>query len=204
MRYSYHAKPPKLEAACSTDQSRPALASVYFDAERAELQASDSYIAARVPVEVGLGETTGFLPVEAVKASRKRDAGGMYCNGAAEVMPAYWNGDAEAPAVVSFPRPDAGQFPKLEQLWPTGEPAFTVGINAGFLKRLAEALGAEDTAVSLSFVSRKNDAGEPTGEPDPLRPIIVRPLRGTDSREAPFGGLERAEGLCMPIRCTDA
>lgn len=201
MRYTYHAKPPKLESACSTDQSRPALAAAYLDTDRAELQACTPYYAARVPVEVGLEETTGFVPVEALKASRKRDAGGMHCNGSADVMPAFWDGDSESSPVVSFPRPDAGQFPHLDQLWPTAPAAFRVGINAGFLLKLAQALGADDTTVVLEFQPTDPAADPELSHPTALRPIKVIPINGTDAREAPALGLARAEGIIMPIRC---
>lgn len=200
MRYSYNNRPPKVEQAASKDAARPVLAHIYFDAERGELQATDSYILARVPVEVGLDETSGFLPVDAVKASRKREAGGLHCNGSIDVMPAYWDNDSDSPALQSFPRLEVGQWPHVDQLWPAGEPVFSVGINAGFLKRLAEALGAEDTAVTLSFVGKRDADGNATSEPDALRPIIVSPHRGATERQEPALGVKRAEGLIMPVR----
>lgn len=200
MKYAYHTKPPKVEAAASTDQSRPALASVWFDVDRAELQATDSYIAARIPVEVGLGEVSGFVQPAALKASRKRDASGLHINGAVDVMPAGWDGDGDIAPLVSFPREDRGQFPKIDQLWPTGDYVFTVGINAKFLARLADALGAEDGAVTLRFQAGTDKDGKPLGDPNPLRPILVTPNRGSTDREAPPLGIGRAEGLIMPVR----
>lgn len=200
MRYAHNRKPPKVEAAASSDQTRPALSAAWFDSIRAELQVTDSYIAARVPVAVEADEESGFVQVEALKASRKRDAGGLHINEAVEVMPACWDGDAAIAPIVSFPREDRGQFPNLEQLWPAGEPAFVVGVNAGFLKRLADALGADDGVVELRFQPRRTSEGNAMSEPDPLRPIVVRPKNGADSREASSGGLERAEGLLMPVR----
>lgn len=200
MRYAHNTKPPKVEAAASTDQSRPVLAAVYLDAERAELQVTDSYIAARVPVEVGADEVSGFITPEAVKLSRKRDAGGIRVNGSVQVMPYGWDGDAEVEPLVTFPREDRGQVPNYEQLWPVNPPVFRVGLNAGFLKRLADALGAEDGAVEIAFPAFAGPDGTLSTEPNPLRPMVVRPLKGATEREHIPGAVDRAEGLIMPVR----
>jgi hypothetical protein len=200
MRYAHNNKPPKVETAASADKTRPALTAVWYDTDTAELRATDSYIAVRVPVEVGTGEESGWVSPEALKASRKRDSGGLRCSGAVEVMPSYWDGDADGPALVTFAREDYGQAPKLPQLWPAHDGLFTVGLNAGFLKRLADALGAEDSVVTLTFQGTLEGSAEEPTKLNPLRPIIVRPNKGYTAREDMPGAVNRPEGLLMPVR----
>jgi len=199
MRYSFNSKPPKVKAACSSDASRPVLTYAYLDAERAELQATDSYIAVRVPVELEPGDASGFVPCEALERSRKRDAGSLRLNGSADVMGEYQAADSPEPPLASFARPDLGQFPNLPALWPETPVSFRVGINAKFLLQVAEALGAEDTAVTLEF----HGYGPDGHTPNPLRAIVVQPHRGTTGREDPVLGIKQAEGLLMPIRVAD-
>lgn len=200
MRYTFTKRPPKVVAAASKDDTRPALCRVWFDADAGELRVTDSYIAARVPVSPDAGDTSGWLEPETLERSRKRDAGAIACNGSAIVYEAPY-GDAEPDAEyidrmarARYARPEGIDPPKLEQLWPVDRHGFTVGINAGFLKRLADALGAEDSVVELTFTDG------PDGRPNPLRAILVRTKDHNENRGDGLRGVPAPEGLLMPVR----
>lgn len=200
MRYTFTKRPAKVAAAASRDAARPALEHVYFDADAGELRATDSYIAARMPVSPDHGDSSGWVTVEALERSRKRDAGGLALNGSATVYLAPPGLEPVEPEVVaartvaSYPRNYDGTPPKLAELWPEDRDGFTVGINAGFLKRLADALGAEDSVVHLTFAEDQH------GRPNPLRAILVRTKDRATERGDGCSGLAAPEGLIMPVR----
>ena len=200
MRFTFTQKTPKVSAACSKDLVRPALTAAWLDTAAGELRATDSYIALRMPVTVDPDDTDGWIGADALDRAVKRDGGGVSANGACIVWDAE-PGDYDAPAatvaartVATFPRCDYGQAVNLPQLWPGDRDGFTVGLNAGFLKRLADAMGAGDAGVRLTF-QRCDD-----GTPDPLRPIIVRPMSAPDERSDGLEGVPAPEGLLMPVR----
>lgn len=200
MRYTFTAKAPKVSAATSSDDTRPALTCAYYDPAAGELHATDSYIAVRMPVSPDPGDTEGWISTDALERSRKRDAGAISSNGANNVYTALMNDQpadydaVERLTVASYPRPDAGTPPKLEQLWPEDRDGFTVGLNAGFLKRLADALGSSDGVVHLTF------AEDSQGRPNPLRAILVRTSSGQVQRLDGCTGVTAPEGLIMPVR----
>lgn len=200
MRYTFTTKPPKVAAAASKDESRPALTAAWLDTEAGELRATDSYIAVRMPVAVDTADVDGWVTADTLERSRKRDGGGIYCNGYATVYTKPYDGgeptadSSDRLTVATYPRPDLGTPPNLPQLWPTADDGFTVGINAGFLKRLADALGATDGVVHLTFTA--DDAGAP----NPLRAIRVRTPGAAVDRDDGRSGLSRPEGLIMPVR----
>ena len=200
MRYTFTKKAPKVSAAAAKNSARPALEAAWFDADAGELRVTDSYIACRMPVSVDPGDATGWISLDALDRSIKRDAGGLAANGTAavyEVPAGDYVPDAdyiERRTVATFPRVDAGQAPNLPQLWPVDRDGFTVGVNAGFLKRLADSIGAADGVVQLTFQS--DDAGRP----NPLRPIIVRGMNPNEVRSDELHGLAAPEGLLMPVR----
>ena len=202
MRYTFTSKPAKVSAAAGRDWSRPALTHVYFDAEAGELRATDSYIAVRMPVSPDYGDTSGWVSTDALERSRKADAGGLGLNGAAVAYGPAGDTEPVEPddisrrGVASFPRPDVGTPANLEQLWPQDRDGFTVGINAGFLKRLADALGAKDGVVELTFQADNQD------RPNPLRAILVRTRDHSTERADGCKGLAAPEGLIMPVRCS--
>lgn len=201
MRYTFTKRPAKVAAAASKDESRPALTGAWLDTAAGELRATDSYIAVRMPVEIDTGDTDGWLSADTLARSCKRDGGGIAANGSAAVytVPAGCGApspnDIDALTVASFPRPDLGTAPNLPQLWPVERDGFTVGLNAGFLKRLADALGADDSVVRLTF--QQDEAGRP----NPLRPIIVTTGKSSPDRYDGRTGVAAPEGLIMPVRC---
>lgn len=200
MRYTFTSKVPKVAAAASKDASRPALTGAWLDTESGELRLTDSYIAVRMPVAIDAGDADGWITADTLERSRKRDAGGISANGSATVYDTLGSNSEPSPeaydarTVATFPRPNLGTPPNLPQLWPTDRDGFTVGINAGFLKRLADALGADDGVVELTF---QTTAG---GQPDPLRAIIAVPKGHKGERDDGRHGLGSPEGLIMPVR----
>lgn len=200
MRYTFTKRPAKVAAAASRDESRPALTAAWLDTSAGELRATDSYIAVRMPVSLDAGDADGWITADTLERSRKRDGGGIAANGAATVYTSLPSNseptaeDVDRLEVARFPRPNLGTPPKLEQLWPEDRDGFTVGINAGFLKRLADSLGAEDSVVHLTF------AEDSAGRPNPLRAILVRTSSRASERGDGLAGLAAPEGLIMPVR----
>lgn len=200
MRYTFTSEPAKVSAAAAKDPSRPALCQAWFDADAGELRATDSYIAVRMPVSPDPGDTSGWLDVETLERSRKRDGGGIACNGSAVVYDTCGVAGMREPdeverlKVATYDRPDVGTPPNLEQLWPEDRHGFTVGLNAGFLKRLADALGSTDGRVELTFQE------DSQGRPNPLRAILVRTSSRETERADGCSGLAAPEGLIMPVR----
>jgi hypothetical protein len=200
MRYTFTSKVPKVSAAASRDDSRPALTGAWLDTAAGEVRATDSYVAVRMPVEIDSGDADGWLSVDTLERSRKRDGGGVAANGSATVYSVRYGGGEPSPeefdrlTVATFPRPDLGTPPNLPHLWPADDSGFTVGINAGFLKRAADAIGSTDGVVYLTFQS------DAEGQPNPLRPIIVRTRGAALERTDGRSGLGRPEALVMPVR----
>jgi len=200
MRYTFTSRPPKVAAAASKDQSRPALTGAWLDTAAGELRATDSYIAVRMPVEIDAGDADGWITADTLERSRKRDGGGIAANGSATVYTVPAGGGEPAPeafdrlTVATFPRPNLGTPPNLPRLWPADDSGFTVGINAGFLKRAADAIGSSDGVVYLTFQS------DAEGRPNPLRPIIVRAPGAARERTDGRSGFGRPEAIVMPVR----
>lgn len=200
MRYTFTTKVPKVSAAASRDDTRPALTGAWLDTAAGEVRATDSYIAVRMPVAIDTGDADGWLTADALERSRKRDGGAIAANGSASVY--TWRSPepepnvetTEALTVATFPRPNLGTPPNLPQLWPADDSGFTVGLNAGFLKRAADAIGSSDGVVYLTFQS------DAEGKPNPLRPIIVRTAGAAVERSDGRSGLSRPEALVMPVR----
>jgi hypothetical protein len=193
---------PKLNNVASKDATTPTLMDAHLDTELGELQATDTYVAVRIPVEVEKTDTSGPVAIAELTAAAK----------------------AKAPALKIPKRPKAkkdqpGPYPKLAAIWPDADaikkPAFKVGINANYLKAVADALGAKTGMVELIFPADKGD-----GWPNPMRAIVVHATKdfqkpGDDGEVAEallrpivVEPLEEAdtnpEGLVMPIRVADA
>ena len=195
---------PKMTKAISRDPSRPVLTAAYLHlgkkvAKRRQgwLVGTDSYKLAALPVDFDEDEnpTAGPVSAEILKALEKAKIGSR------------WDGDKVVVDAVTYERPkakDLGQPPKWEMLMPEEGTIsdFRVGLNAAFVKDIADALGSEQ--IVLEFISGADlplvDAGD--GErykiPANVRIIRVRPLRGRGgSGHAVADG---PVGLLMPIR----
>lgn len=170
----------KIEKVASRDLSRPVLCALHLriseDRKVAHLEATDSYKAVRIPVEIEDQDEAGLVSIDAIAAARKikgTDAQIVLCGE-----------DLNVPlAGQRFTRPDYGEFANLPQLWP--EPAelssFEVGLNAKFLYELAQGLGSDTVRIRFHAA--------PDGSPSPLRSMLVRPNR-----------LDGGEGILMPMK----
>ncbi len=146
--------------------SRPVL-----NVEDETLDASNSYIAVRVPVEVDERDTSGPVSLLALKLAGTSPLGKSRSIADVEIVCAE---GLEIPGVGTLDRPEAqGLFPNLSQLWPREDTKFVFEVMLSPAD-LAAAMGARDGVV-LSFVGTN-------------RPIVVTD-RGSD-----------AQGLLMPIR----
>jgi len=165
----------RVEQACSKDvHGRPALADPYLRIlgdERGWLEATDSYIAARVSVRGVTYDSDGWVPVDALKQARKA------CGAVDEADVPCENGRVNVYGTV-YPRPRPGStFAELESFYTEArleDAMVEFGIDAKLLYKLAQALGSERVRLRIR---------------SPLKPIYVQPLGDPD-----------AEGLIMPIR----
>jgi len=174
----------KPETVVSKDKSRPVLTHLYLRITEGEsigsLQATDSYKAVRIPVEVGKDDTEGFVSPDVYKAARKvtpKTAGGVEF----EVNGGYTLADG-----TTHPREFQGTWPKLDEIMDVPASTFTVGLNARFLFDLAQAFGSD--TVKITFT-----AGRGGSDPDPLRPMKVEPIDGDLKGSS-------ADGILMPVR----
>lgn len=175
---------PEIERVTSKDKARPALTHAYLNTERGTLEATNSYAAVVVPVEIEEGDESGLIPAEALKAQRKAS---KYTEASLSV-----NGNVSlaTPEGEQSWKKGEGQFANLHQLTPTEWSNFRIALNPKFLLELAQALG-DPESVTLEFVRQTDkDEGEDVGSfPSPLRPMRVTVPRGGDSY-----------GILMPIR----
>jgi hypothetical protein len=119
--------------AASSDSSRPVLTHVRFDAEKATLLATNSYIAARVPCEVEPGDESGLIPAVAIKEAAGRSL--RIADGKATLF--LPDGERAWNLLTD------GEFPDVEGVLDAAPVAPTrFGINAGLLASLSAALGA--------------------------------------------------------------
>lgn len=162
----------------------------YFDAELGELQATDSYIAVRTPVEVEKGDVTGFVDAKLVDAAVKEKTDGIRA------------AKSGRPSFDEYPN---AKPPKLGVVWPTPQQideGFRVAINAKNLQRAINALGGgsgPNNAVEFVFPAFT----EPLA-PHAFKPIILRVPDSPRRGKSPKGAVDQAEALVMPIRMNGA
>lgn len=117
--------------AASTEKERPILTGVMFDAVKATLTATNSYIAARVPCEVEDDDDSGLIPAVALKEANGRSL--RIADGKATLM--LPDGDR------SWTLLD-GQFPDVDKIMAaTPEAELRFGVNPELMQSLAHALG---------------------------------------------------------------
>lgn len=189
MRFLTEKVQPELVA--SKDASRPVLTKVHLNTEASRVEVNDSYMLARFPVELDEDDTSGPIPLDALKASRKapnRHGGDVHIRANSHVNVTQ----DDAPPYFTVPRGPADyQFPNIDALIPDNLATFSIGLNAEKLHKLAKAMGVgPNDGIELRFTA-DND-----GNPSPLRPILVRPLRFRGDENNP-------DGLLMPIRLRD-
>jgi hypothetical protein len=179
------------ELVASRDTSRPMLTKVHLDTEAGEVWVTDSYKAARFPVEVEEGDTSGPIPVEALKASRKPplrhiSETSISLNSHAEVK--MGRGEEASGPYLTVPRDkeDGYKFPSLPELFPDNLAPFEIGLDAKHLHDLAKAMGSDTIRLRFTMGGDR--------EPSPLKPMLVEPLRCDAT------GGAKPRGLLMPIR----
>jgi len=174
-------KSPEIDRATSKDKTRPVLSCAYLNVEEGTIEATDSYMAVVVPVEIEDGDTSGLIPSEALSALRKASKTvwrSLTANGEVTLE--------TADGIQTWKRPE-GQFPNLRQLTPSEYSGFRVGINPEKLYNLAKALGSE--TVTLEFALQPSaEEGEGVG----FFPSNMKPLRVTAGSDA--------WGILMPVR----
>lgn len=134
----------KIEKVCGNDKldcNHPSLWQPYLKGHT--LMASNGQVAVFIRVERNLTDTNGPVPIEAIKASRKKESGGyIMLNGMAEIM----NGP-------SYPRPTDMKFPNVGNVIPRHPASFTIRLNPYLLAEVAEALGVDRReGVTLEFI----------------------------------------------------
>ena len=149
----------------ATDESRPVLTCVYFDAKNGTLAATDSYIAARVPCDVDEGDESGLIPAEAVETAGGRSL--LVRDGKATLS--FGDGERTWNLVE-------GTFPDLDEVFTNGAPAkVIVGLNADFLARLSKGLGGRGVArLSASHPRKAILVGAPPADVQgAIMPVVL-------------------------------
>ena len=157
----------KIELAAGRRLVRDCLNSPYLNVEKSELVATNGCIIAVIPVELDGGDTSGPVPVDALKGARKRENIGsaneceIKCNGSAELL----NGAAmpRGNMDLSYPEYDCVVVDKPQE-------TADIALDARSLRDLVDAL--TDRKCGSGIVSlwlSKN----PDGTIDASRPIRV-------------------------------
>lgn len=161
----------RLERAVSTDDARESLANI--SVTRRHAIACDGHILAIVPVTTEKGDEAGWMTPDALKLARKCGPRGS------DLIQIGLNGSQELQDGSTLKRPsfDKVRPPKMLQILLNAHRrrTYRVGINAGMLKDLSDALGTDE--VVLEFGS-------------PTEPILIRPVHHE----------EGVRGVIMPVR----
>jgi len=161
----------RLEKAISKDESRENLANI--SVTRRHAIGCDGKMIAIVPVEFEEGDEAGWLTPDALKLARRVNPKGL------DTIRIILNDSQDLPDGSTVKRPNFDEIhpPKMLQILLKAHRGrtFRVGINAGMLKSLSEALGTEE--LILEF-----------GSPDEA--ILVRPVHTE----------EGVRGVLMPVR----
>jgi hypothetical protein len=143
-------KNAKIEAACSTDATRPALSEPYLDLTNGKpvLVATNGRILASIPVEVSEHDVTGYVCAEALKIARKAakssqpaEVGCVAGLALADGRPLPRNGQA---AAQNYPA-------NWRQVVPADfkAPIAVIRLDARELWQLAQAMGTESVAITV-------------------------------------------------------
>ena len=178
-----------VENVCSKDKNRTMLVQPWLDVEQSRLLACDGFVLAVVPVELDPDDTTGPVPVDALKLARKNRGGDDFTH---EIVASNGTASVEVGGQSStFRREDVAAYPDVDQVINDATKHLEVGseptitIDAQKLYDLAKAIcvpggayGSKMLAVKL-YVTEKN------------RAVYVKPNKnGTDNS---------AYGVIMPV-----
>jgi DNA polymerase III sliding clamp (beta) subunit (PCNA family) len=162
----------KIEKAVSTDPTRENLQNVFVS--RRHAMATDGKILAIVPVQCDKDDEAGSLTPEALKLARKVSGKGL------DPIRIGLNGAQILSDGTVMTRPDECKPPRIFHLLRKAYQGkyYRIGINAAYLKDLADALGSEELVL---------ECGNST------EAVMVHPLNQE----------EGCVGLIMPIRLND-
>jgi hypothetical protein len=157
----------KIEKACASagEYARPSLEVVHLDVENERVVASNGLILAQAPVEVGDGDVSGPLPMDAIKRARRLAGHGLVAEAETVSVPLR-DGSAD------FDRPKVKHdIPsQADTIFRDPNPPFVV-LDAWLLYRLAQAISeplGDNLPVKLHLPSRLD------GE----NALVVTPLEG--------------------------
>lgn len=140
----------KLENVCEKARkgARVYLTAPYLDVAKARLVATNGHALVIHPVEIDAGDTSGHVPIDALKAAGgKRGGGSIALNGSATV------------GGVQYPRPDLGQYPDVDRVIPAKpETPPTVIFDAELLLKLAQAMTDRKAIVRVWVGKKPGDA----------------------------------------------
>lgn len=140
----------KLENVCEKARkgARPYLTAPYLDVAKARLIATNGHALVLHPVGIDEGDTSGHVPLEALKAARAKRADGVIS----------LNGNATAGG-VQYPRPDLGQYPDVDRVIPAKpDTPPTVIFDAELLLKLAQAMTDRKAIVRVWVGKEPGDA----------------------------------------------
>lgn len=159
----------KLEKCVSTDPSRTNLQNIYVS--RSHAMATNGRILAICPVVLQEDDETGYFSPEALKHARKVSPKGL------ETVQIVLNGAQALPDGTTMNRPEGENPPHTFRILRQAHlnRTYRIGINAAYLKNLADALGNEELILEVG---------------DPNSAILVRPVHSEPG----------TVGLLMPIR----
>lgn len=170
------------EKVSTKDSSRPMLAQPWLDCEGKRLLSCDGFALAVIPVELHENDTTGPIPICAIKEARKAGSSGSIVADNDSVSVETGTG------TFSYTRPeDVTAYPDVDQIIKGAVPEFgveaTITLDAQKLYDLAKALVEPDRDKSLKiqlFVTRDTS------------PVYVKPLFTDDGSKCNYG-------LIMPV-----
>ena len=159
----------KIEKAASTDSNRESLQNVFVS--RRHAMATDGRILAVVPVSTDGEDEPGWMSPDALKHARKVSGKGL------DSIRIGLNGAQILPDGTTMQRPEKHNPPRVYRLLRKAHrsDSLTIGINASYLKNLADSLGSEEIVLSCG---------------QPAEAVLVRPLKSDPG----------AVGLIMPIQ----
>ena len=143
----------KFEKAIDKTERRSALQNPYLDCEAQRIYVSNGHYLVSLPAEDIENDTSGTLPVDAIKAARKSKTGNIsavdgYWSRASE--PFWCNGSVDAGG-ISFPRQEE-KFPDVTSILQRPENlSAPVRVNAKYLAIVAAAMAEKNPVVTLEY-----------------------------------------------------
>jgi hypothetical protein len=171
-----------LKNAASKDTSRPTLHCIHIT--KGKVQAADGFIA----MERGLdydGDEDFLLNVDDITGHQdaKMMGGVVYVKQDDGSMRVIGKG-------INIIKPVEGNYPNIDNLYPTTEPVFKIGISRTLLQQMLNCLDKDETAIKFIFY----------GENSPVK-IIAGPFdsKNTVPQLLPNDG-DSVQGLIMPMK----